>query len=167
MLYATLQYVTDETAGPWQERYPTLADEVRDVLRHEKKPLTTTQVVKLLLDGLPKEQADPHTAALYSILGVLAKHDLKDWVRPSEKLTRAPGGRMVHNRLWAFPYEEPAITTPATAAPARPVIQDEAWLSVWKWMQRHVADLTDEQRETLDAAIRIMQEVNKETNTHD
>ena len=166
MLYDTLHYVTDKDAGPWQERYPTLADEVRDVLRHKEKPLTTTQVVKLLLDGLPKEQADPHTAALYSILGVLAKHDLKDWVRPSEKLTRAPGGRMVHNRMWAAPVEAPTAPS-ATAAPARPVVQEETWWALGKWVHRHIADLTEEQRQSCEAVMHLMQEVNEETNTHD
>lgn len=166
MLYSTLLRVTD-TSQPWSDRYPDLAEEAKEVIRRFPSPMATREVVKALLAGLTKEQADPHTTTLYNILAALAKHDLKEWVKLGDKMTRGFGGRMAYPRLWASPYEEPTPTTPAAAAPARPIVQEAAWWALGKWMHRHIADLTEEQRQSCEAVMRLMQEVNEEMNTHD
>ena len=126
---------TDQSVH-WKERYPQVAEAIKDLLRKADKPLSTTQVVKGLLADLTQEQADPLTKTVYSIVAALVKHDLKDWVTLGPKMTRGIGGKMAFPRVWQAPQEQAAATKVAA-----PTDNGKLWQHMARWEKPNIRAL--------------------------
>lgn len=121
---------------PWQERYPDIAEHVREVVR-QSGPLDSTSLVKRMLAHLTKDQRDALTKRVHDILKPISKHDLKDWWSLSSKLKRGYAGRLTAPRIWRAPESEPERSAPSRSTPDN----GKLWQHMGVWERANIRAL--------------------------
>ena len=126
---------------PWQDRYPEIAEHVREVVR-QSGPLDSTSLVKRMLAHLTKDQRDALTKRVHDILKPISKHDLKDWWSLSSKLKRGYAGRLTASRIWEAPQHTGAggvtrpCSNPVDRIPGLGASTGKCWRTMSLWETR-------------------------------